>query len=409
MLVGSPEWFAQQAKSKENINIESHMESLRELFLKKYSPEKLLEMDGEDLLENVFSHNKTSMMYLLMFDSNYRWFGASSEYTYLGIIYKSANGIWTLYDRNKHIKMSPNEAKEKAEFIRDKIVSCANIIDDFQLDTIDDYKKLSKALKAEWKCCEYVTVLKYFQMLYPYYFPGMYSSGFLKRALKILGLPYGSDRIINAGELALFIRRCGINNIVFNNIYAAEWGWHEKVGETPCEAAISNKNERIKPTKSINTECYSSLVVRDNPEVIAEKIENELDNLNLVGETREAVVKQRVNQGEFRKRLLNRYENCCLCGVSNAEFLVASHIKPWAVSEAKEKLDVDNGFLLCPHHDKLFDKGYISFDDQGNIVISNQLSPTERALMNVSKDMRLDLSDKNKEYLKYHREHIFKS
>ena len=52
------------------------------------------------------------------------------------------------------------------------------------------------------------------------------------------------------------------------------------------------------------------------------------------------------------------------------ELLVASHIKPWSISDANEKLDIHNGLLMCPNHDKLFDRGYISFDDTGRILIS---------------------------------------
>lgn len=66
--------------------------------------------------------------------------------------------------------------------------------------------------------------------------------------------------------------------------------------------------------------------------------------------------------------MLKRYNRCCLCEMENPEFLIASHIKPWAESERKEKLDVNNGFLMCPNHDRIFDKGYITFDDDGKII-----------------------------------------
>ncbi|MCH5267338.1 MAG: HNH endonuclease, partial [Lachnospiraceae bacterium] len=93
----------------------------------------------------------------------------------------------------------------------------------------------------------------------------------------------------------------------------------------------------------------------------AQKIEEEISSLNVEGASKKAIINARVNQGIFRDLLLKRYNKCCLCGVENHELLIASHIKPWAKSEAKEKLDDDNGFLMCPNHDKLFDKGYITF------------------------------------------------
>ena len=115
-----------------------------------------------------------------------------------------------------------------------------------------------------------------------------------------------------------------------------------------------------------------------------------------------------MNQGIFRDLLLEKYSHCSLCQVSNKELLIASHIKPWSKSESIEKLDRNNGFLLCPNHDRLFDKGYISFKDDGSIMISGNLSEIDRIFTNVRPDMSIELTIDNKRYLQYHREHIFK-
>lgn len=128
----------------------------------------------------------------------------------------------------------------------------------------------------------------------------------------------------------------------------------------------------------------------------------------LRGEEREVLVKARVNQDKFREKLLKRYSKCCLCGVSDPNLLTASHIKPWSESSNEEMVDCDNGFLFCPNHDKLFDRGYISFADDGRILISEELNETERLFMNVQPDTRIELTDKNREYLSFHRENIFK-
>ncbi len=100
--------------------------------------------------------------------------------------------------------------------------------------------------------------------------------------------------------------------------------------------------------------------------------------------------------------MLKRYNKCCLCGVENPALLIASHIKPWAESEPKEKLDVDNGFLMCPNHDKLFDKGYITFDDNGKIIISDKLIENDKELLNVDSRKHIELTEDNKKYLKFH-------
>lgn len=139
-----------------------------------------------------------------------------------------------------------------------------------------------------------------------------------------------------------------------------------------------------------------------------EGISKEIDALEVNGEEKRALVKIRVNQGIFRDRLLQRYSHCCLCGVNSKSLLIASHIKPWSACEPQEKLDVNNGFLLCPNHDYLFDKGYISFDEKGQIIISNELSDNDRVMMNVRDNMSIDLCIGNINYLKYHWTNVLK-
>lgn len=139
----------------------------------------------------------------------------------------------------------------------------------------------------------------------------------------------------------------------------------------------------------------------------AQKIEEEISSLNVEGASKKAIINVRVNQGTFRDKLLKKYNRCCLCGVENHILLMASHIKPWVESEPKEKLDVDNGFLMCPNHDRIFDKGYITFDDDGKIIISDRLTENDRMFLNVNSRMHIDLTESNKKYLKFHRENVF--
>ena len=140
----------------------------------------------------------------------------------------------------------------------------------------------------------------------------------------------------------------------------------------------------------------------------AKSIDEEIEKLNLQGKERETLIKTRVGQGIFRDLLFSRYSGCCLCGVNNPQLLVASHIKPWAKCNPDEKLDADNGFLLCPSHDKLFDLGYITFSDDGRIIISKELGKINQLFMNINDSMKITLTEKNKKYLEYHRNNIFK-
>lgn len=152
----------------------------------------------------------------------------------------------------------------------------------------------------------------------------------------------------------------------------------------------------------------SSSEIKALREKEATEIEEQIDSLNLEGLDKEAVIKVRVNQGKFREIMLKKYDRCCLCNVRESALLMASHIKPWSDSAPDERLDEDNGFLLCPNHDKLFDGGWISFDDDGKILISDKLDVNNCTNMNVRSDMKIQLSEGNRKYLAYHRDKVFR-
>jgi predicted restriction endonuclease len=138
---------------------------------------------------------------------------------------------------------------------------------------------------------------------------------------------------------------------------------------------------------------------------------NNLENLidNEITETeKEQIIKSRIGQSAFKKALLAVEKKCKLCGVSDERFLVASHIKPWSQSNHQERLDPNNGLLLCPNHDVLFDKGYISFKDDGTILISNSLDETSRLFLNINDKLQIRMNEAQQQYMKWHRENIFK-
>ena len=76
---------------------------------------------------------------------------------------------------------------------------------------------------------------------------------------------------------------------------------------------------------------------------------------------KEQLIKARRGQGTFQVRVEAIEAACRVTGVKDRQFLVASHIKPWRASDNAEKLDGNNGQLLSPHVDKVFDNGWITF------------------------------------------------
>jgi hypothetical protein len=90
---------------------------------------------------------------------------------------------------------------------------------------------------------------------------------------------------------------------------------------------------------------------------------------------RAGLVTSRVGQGFYRQQVIVKWGGRCpLTGIDIRPILIASHIVPWSEANDEERLDVDNGILLSPLLDSLFDKHLISFDDNGDLLISAKLS-----------------------------------
>lgn len=120
----------------------------------------------------------------------------------------------------------------------------------------------------------------------------------------------------------------------------------------------------------------------------------------------ERKIKVRVTQGKFRDSLLKRDKKCVICGLDIEELLVASHIKPWSKADDYEKQDQNNGLLLCANHDALFDKGYISFDENGSIKISRLIDKYSYKMLNINENISIKINEEQNKYMEYHRQNI---
>ena len=63
----------------------------------------------------------------------------------------------------------------------------------------------------------------------------------------------------------------------------------------------------------------------------------------------------------FKQRVMQVETRCRLTGVDRPEHLRASHCKPWRDANNEERLDAENGLLLTPDADHLFDRGFFDF------------------------------------------------
>lgn len=125
---------------------------------------------------------------------------------------------------------------------------------------------------------------------------------------------------------------------------------------------------------------------------------------------REQLTLARVGQGIFRERLEAIEPGCRLTGLANKTHLRASHIKPWRDATDTERLDGNNGLLLSPHVDHLFDQGYISFSDDGTVLFSPSLGREVLAAWHLTPQRQhRSLNAAQKCYMAYHRASIFKA
>ncbi len=125
--------------------------------------------------------------------------------------------------------------------------------------------------------------------------------------------------------------------------------------------------------------------------------------------TADRTQKVRVGQQKFREGVIKLWGGrCAVTGVSDQRLLIASHIKSWRLSNDKERLDPYNGLLLEAGLDRLFDEGLITFEVNGRIYISRQVSESDREALGLSTDLHLNaVQEKTKAYLAFHRVNTF--
>lgn len=132
---------------------------------------------------------------------------------------------------------------------------------------------------------------------------------------------------------------------------------------------------------------------------------------SMIGETtKQAIVMARRGQGLFRTRVAQIERRCRLTGVSNPEYLRASHVKPWRDANNEERLDGENGFLLTPDADLLFDRGFISFKGNGDVLVSPIADRSSMEQMGIVGNMLETVgafSQKQRQYLEFHRDMVF--
>ena len=197
---------------------------------------------------------------------------------------------------------------------------------------------------------------------------------------------------------------------------------------------LPSKNSPLQPNGNGNQSCYLagidnelgnlllSLANRVNPDFVDDieqhqaELEGDAIEADIKASTLEVtdklqVIKARIGQGLFRSNLEAIEPACRVTGVTNKALLIASHIKPWSKCDNNtERLDGNNGLLLSPHIDKLFDRGWITFTDSGDLLCAEP--SIEQALLQWGVELPLNVGlfdPKQAVYLAYHRDEIFRA
>ncbi len=152
------------------------------------------------------------------------------------------------------------------------------------------------------------------------------------------------------------------------------------------------------------------LVENADLEIWEHHIESKIESDTGIADTeREALIVARRGQGLFKQRVMDIETRCRITGVTNSIHLRASHCKPWRDSTNEERLNGENGLLLTPTIDHLFDRGFISFEDSGALIVSPVAHAPSLNRMGVETDRIVNVgafTEGQKQFLDYHRESV---
>ena len=159
-----------------------------------------------------------------------------------------------------------------------------------------------------------------------------------------------------------------------------------------------------------NTLALSGGSLSENDEG-ANEIEKLIEQRTDIGITQiKQLVNSRRGQGIFKANIKLFETKCRITGLEIQQHLIASHIKPWSKSDDFEKLDGNNGLLLSPHVDHLFNYGYISFEDKGQLIASKELQYRVLSAWQIDPDMNVGIfNSEQANYLEFHRDIILKN
>ena len=246
----SPEWFYNEAQKPEWIAFIRKADTLHENFINHFGIEHLKSLSGKELLTSLFYNdkgNKLNLCYVLEMDKDMREiFGSiagGAAYKF-GLFFHKKTQSWTCCSPAKPVKLTENEAIQKAEEIRNDLVAGAEIISSFgPLNSTADYEQLYKQLEhisginTVWR-------MKYYQMLFPILFAPFYGQDIQLDVLHFLNQTPSEIPFIRMGQIALFSKKCNIPGIVFGHIWGRSTNHNNKSNDSETNT-LSDKKHKL--------------------------------------------------------------------------------------------------------------------------------------------------------------------
>lgn len=219
----TPEWFKTQAATMSTVDQEA--DELYKEFQAHFAPNVLKQITGRDILDKIFYSDHRSdpnLCHTLEHDARYQMFGGikgGSSYKF-GLFYSKEHSSWITGSPKKVRKLTEDEAIELGESIRNELVAGAEVIATYgELNDLNDYADLyAKVFKVMPNLINKMWVLKYLHMIFPDIFPVFYSGEWQNSVLNKLNIEPKEETFIRMGQIALFVKKCGISNVAFSKV-----------------------------------------------------------------------------------------------------------------------------------------------------------------------------------------------
>lgn len=188
-------------------------------FYNLFAPEILEKLEGKEVRDKIFSHDsdKTTLCYTLESSDEYKWFcgGIRGGYAHkFSLFKKRETGEWITGPSHKNRVVGEEESIEIAISIRDAIVEGANYIRKTELNSVDDYIKLSKKLKEIFNNCpanpENSWIHKYYSIIFPDFIPNCHKDDMKKDMIRKLEMEPLRDFFANDGQLYMLSKEANI-------------------------------------------------------------------------------------------------------------------------------------------------------------------------------------------------------